>query len=372
MTFLGLMVHNVFTRVVRSALTALAVAIGVMTVVTLGLVTTSLRDSAAAVLEVGKADFTVAQKGVSDVLNSVIDDQQVARIASYPGVASAVGVFIQTTKLDTDNPLFLEIGIPPSDLEPFGVSVVSGRPFTATATNEIMLGWRIADDLNKHVGDPFVLDGRTYTVVGIFNTGQVFGDEGSMLPLVTLQGLAREPGTTTLVFVRTKPGTPIAPLRATIARDNPALTTVVLETDFGAVDRNLDFLTAAAKAATILAWVVGVIIVANTMLLSFVERTREFGLLRSVGWARWRVITLVIGEALMISVGGAALGVGLSFAVVTILEQLPAVVGLLHPTYTAPVFVRAFYTAVGIGAIGALYPALRAGVLQPLAALREE
>ena len=40
MTFLGLMVHNVSTRVVRGALTAFAVAIGVMTVVTLGLVTT--------------------------------------------------------------------------------------------------------------------------------------------------------------------------------------------------------------------------------------------------------------------------------------------------------------------------------------------
>jgi hypothetical protein len=44
-------------------LTAFAVAI--LTVVTLGMVTTSLRDSAAAVLQVGKADFTVAQKGVA-------------------------------------------------------------------------------------------------------------------------------------------------------------------------------------------------------------------------------------------------------------------------------------------------------------------
>jgi putative ABC transport system permease protein len=95
-------------------------------------------------------------------------------------------------------------------------------------------------------------------------------------------------------------------------------------------------------------------------------------LLRAVGWARWRVIALVIGEALLISVAGAALGVGLSFALITSIEQLPAIVGLLHPTYTSTVFVRAFYTAVGIGALGALYPALRAGVLQPLAALREE
>jgi putative ABC transport system permease protein len=371
-TFLGLMVHNVSTRLVRSMLTAFAVAIGVMTVVTLGLVTSSLRDSAAAVLQVGKADFTVAQKGVTDVLNSTIDDKQVKRVASYPGVTSAVGVFIRTTKLDKANPLFLEIGIPPRDLTPFGVSVVSGRPFTATAPNEVMLGWRIADDLGKHVGDPFVLDGHRYTVVGIFRTGQVFGDGGAMLPLVTLQGLAREPGTSTLVFVRTRPGTLLDPLRAEIAHDNPSLATITLATGFGQVDRNLDFLTAAAKGATILAWVVGVIIVANTMLLSFVQRTREFGLLRAVGWARWRVIALVIGEALRISVVGAALGIGLSFAVVSILEQLPALVGLLHPTYTSTVFVRAFYTAVGIGLLGALYPGIRAGVLQPLAALREE
>ena len=372
MTFLGLMAHNVTTRIVRSALTAFAVAIAVMTVVTLGLVTHSLRDTAAAVLQTGKADFTIAQKGVSDVLNSTIDEKQLQRIKANPGVASAVGVLIQTTKLDRNHPLFLQIGIPPRDLTPFGVSVVSGKPFTATATNQIMLGWRIADDLHKHVGDQFVLDSKRYTVVGIFRTGQVFGDEAAMLPLITLQALARLPDTTTLVFVRVKPGTPIQPLRARIANDNPSLATIRFATEFGQVDRNLDFLNAAAKGATVLAWFVGVIIVANTMLLSFVQRTREFGLLRAVGWARWRVIVLVIGEALVISIAGAALGIGLSFAAVTILQQLSALAGLLHPTYTAAVFLRAFYTAIGIGVLGALYPGLRAGVLQPLAALRQE
>ena len=272
------------------------------------------------------------------MLNSTIDDKQLQRIKAYPGVASAVGVLIQTTKLDRDHPLFLQIGIPPRDLTPFGVSVVSGKPFTATATDQIMLGWRIADDLHKHVGDSFVLDSKRYTVVGIFRTGQVFGDEAAMLPLITLQALAREPDTTTLVFVRVKPGTPIQPLRARIAHDNPSLATIRFATEFGQVDRNLDFLTAAAKGATVLAWFVGVIIVANTMLLSFVQRTREFGLLRAIGWARWRVIVLVIGEALVISIAGAALGIGLSFAAVAVLQQLSALAGLLHPTYTAQVF----------------------------------
>lgn len=57
------MAHNVWSKKLRSILTAVAVAVGVMTVVALGIVTTSIKTTAAAVLKTGDADFTVAQKG---------------------------------------------------------------------------------------------------------------------------------------------------------------------------------------------------------------------------------------------------------------------------------------------------------------------
>ena len=91
MTFLGLMLHNLWSRKVRTTLTAVAVAVGVTTVLTLGIVTSSIRTTAAAVLHTGDADFTVAQKGVSDVLSSVLDSKQVAGLAKYKGVASVTG-----------------------------------------------------------------------------------------------------------------------------------------------------------------------------------------------------------------------------------------------------------------------------------------
>jgi putative ABC transport system permease protein len=68
MWFPWLILHNVSVKKVRSALTAFAVAVRVMTVVTLGVVTESVRTTAAGVLQVGAADFTVAQKNVSDTL----------------------------------------------------------------------------------------------------------------------------------------------------------------------------------------------------------------------------------------------------------------------------------------------------------------
>jgi putative ABC transport system permease protein len=375
-TFVGLMLHNLWSRKVRTALTAIAVAVGVTTVLTLGIVTHSIRTTAAAVLHTGDADFTVAQKGVSDVLNSVLDAKQVAKLGRYDGVASVTGALIATTKLNASTPLFLEIGLRPQQLGEFGVRVVRGRAFAPNAEGEIMLGWRAADSLGKTVGDSIDVDGNHYRIVGLYSVNQAFADSGSMLPLTTLQAHERKPGIVTLAFVRLDPAsrTPARreAIRSRIQHDNPTLTTVRLATEFGRVDRNLQLITALDRAATILAVVIGAIIVMYPMLLSFFERTREFGVLRAVGWARLRVVGLVVGEALLISLFGAAVGVALAYGTTRVLIRVPSLTGLLHPEYQAGMFFEALWVAAGIGFLGALYPGIRAALLRPLEALRRE
>jgi putative ABC transport system permease protein len=142
--------------------------------------------------------------------------------------------------------------------------------------------------------------------------------------------------------------------------------------EFGRADRNLQLISAADKAATIVVLSVGALIVTNSMMLSFLERTREFGVLRAIGWSRRRVMVLVVGEAMFISLIGAALGVGISFGATSVLERLSSLRGILDPSYTPGVFLRALYTAAGIGFFGALYPAMRAALVAPLEALRHE
>ena len=293
MSFPWLIFHNVSVKKVRSALTAFAVAVGVMTVVALGVVTESVRTTAAGVLQVGAADFTVAQKNVSDILQSSLTDAQLGRVAAVRGVRSAVGVLLDTEKLDNDHPLLVEIGIRPEDLTPFGVRVVAGRPFTGTAANEVLLGSRLAADLNARIGQTIDIAGGPKKVVGIYSTGNVFGDSATMFPLVPFQAFERQPGGLSLLFVKVDPNAKadVAAVEQRVADSSPVLAPIRNLVEFGRADRDYQLITAADRAATIVAIAIGAIIVMNTMLLSLVERYREFGILprdRMVAPARHR------------------------------------------------------------------------------------
>ncbi len=372
MSFLELIWNNIVERKTRSILTGVAVAIAITTVVVLGVLTHSLRRTAISVLRTGTADFTVAQEGVSDVLYSSVDETQVTQIRSYPEVESAVGVLVAAVELDSDHPFFLELGMPPDDLAPFGVRIVEGRVYGPEAQGEVLLGHRAARDLHKSVGDMIDIDGLNFRVVGIFSTGQVFGDSASMLPLPALQARERKPGTVTLAFVLAKKGADIDSLRKKIEHDLPELATVRTESEFGRIDRNLSLISAANVGVSILALVLGAIGVMNTMVMSVFERTREFGVLRAVGWTRLRVLLLVLAEAFVIALGGAVAGVAAGFAAIAAVQRLPELVGVFQPDYPADIFGRALGIAVGVAFLGAIYPAVRAALLVPLEALRHE
>jgi hypothetical protein len=106
--------------------------------------------------------------------------------------------------------------------------------------------------------------------------------------------------------------------------------------------------------------------------VSFLERRREFGIYRSIGWNRWRVIRLVIFESLLVSLVGAAVGLLLGWVAINALQHLHQLRGVFVPTYRIGVFVRSLLFAVVVAFLGALYPALRAAFVAPLKAMRNE
>ena len=377
MTFVGLILHNVLRRRVRAVVTALAVAIGVTAVLALGVLTSSLRHTAVAILRTGNADFSVSQRGASDILYSALSQQDVNTLRATNGVESATGVFVATAKLSAKHPFFIEIGIAPNDQPEFGVTVLTGRSYRATASSakgvgEMMLGWRAAKDFGVHVGDTFAVEERRFRVVGLFSTKNVFGDAAGMFPLADLQAWHRQPGVYTLAFVRVRPNASIAAVRHRVETANPRLATARSETDYGRVDRNLVLITAANVGGSILALFIGATGVMNTSLLSFYERIREFGLLRATGWNRRRLFGLVLGEALIVSFVGAALGVVTGFIAVIALTRVPQLLGVFHPSYHSGIFARALAFAFAMAVLGALYPAIQAARLAPLVALQHE
>lgn len=372
MTYFGLIARNVWARPVRSIGLALAVALAVMTVVSLAVTSSGLEESAAAIITIGKANITVVQKGASDILNSTIDEGELAKVRHTPGVAGAIGVLVEIEKINAANPAFIEIGLNPGDMAAFGVTVVAGRPYRPAAEHEVMLGWRAASNLGLHVGSTLRANGTWNTVTGLYSTGNAFGDAGAMFPLPTLQGYNRLSGIVTMVFARCSPGQRTSAVGRRIEYRLPELTTISTAMQFGRADRTLVYLRAAVDGSTILAVLIGAVIVGNTMLLSLSERTREFGLLRAVGWSRRRTVSLLASESALLALVGAGVGVALSFVVTSILTHVSALEGLLKPDFTVWDFVRALATAMSMTIIGAVYPITRAALLSPLKAIQYE
>jgi putative ABC transport system permease protein len=187
-----------------------------------------------------------------------------------------------------------------------------------------------------------------------------------------MQGFERQPSGLSLAFVQREPGVTKHELARRVAEDNPNLAVIESAEEFGRADRNYEFIRTADRAATIVAVFVGALIVANAMMLALVERTREFGVLRSIGWSRWQLIALIVGEAFIVSLAGAAIGVGLAVAATEVLSHVSALHGVLQPEYQSGIFFRALITAAVVGFLGSMYPAVRVAFLSPMEALRRE
>lgn len=372
MSFLGLIGHNVAAHKLRAALTAVAVAIGVMAVVALGVLTQSLKETATGILKVGNADFSVAQKHVDNILNSTIGVDDIARMNNVPGVKQAIGALIEVEKYDSGHPAVIQVGLDPKAQGPFGVVLLEGRSYRATSTDEVMLGYVLAKSLGKGVGDKLTIADHTYRVVGLYRTNVTFGNSTMMFPLPVLQGVYGVTGQVSLGFVKVEDGASVASVRKAIDTTFPQLATIQGEEDYGRVDNTLTLISAANTGGTILGAVIAITGVLNTSLLSFFERLREFGVLRSVGWSRLRVIALVIGEAIIVSLIGAGVGVLLGWVAINILQNLSTLRGVFAPVYDASIFGRSLYFAFGVAFLGALYPAVRAAFMSPLEALRRE
>jgi putative ABC transport system permease protein len=118
--------------------------------------------------------------------------------------------------------------------------------------------------------------------------------------------------------------------------------------------------------------IVGGLGVLNTMLMSILERTREIGVLRALGWRRRDILTLILREALLLGSLGGLVSLIIGIVLAYLLSMAPLVGWVLQPQWSLGVFTRALTIALLLGIIGGLIPAYRATRLQPVEALRYE
>ncbi len=371
MSFASLVFRNLFRQRMRTTLTVVGISLGITIVVALGAITGGLKETAGAMIREGGADFIVAREGSADLTFSIVSEEDWRRVSALAGVERATGVVMHVTRHGS-NPFFPLLGIRPAQLAEAPPELVAGRLLAPGADDEVMLGVRAAPDAEAEIGSHVTIDGRSFRVVGVYRSDNIFYDSGAYASLEKVQEVAGKPDAVTVVYVTARPGTDAQALAPEIEDTFPDLTTVSDVGEYGKVDQGTEMMDALNLAVSVLAVVLGAIAVMNTMIMAVFERTREFGILRAVGWRGSRIMRLVLLEALLLCLVAAVLGTLLGVLATRGVLMIETVQAFLEPRYSLDVFVRAVLIAAGVALVGALYPAYRAVRLSPMEALRHE
>ena len=138
----------------------------------------------------------------------------------------------------------------------------------------------------------------------------------------------------------------------------------------------LSYLTLGLLVFGLIALLVGAFVIFNTFTITVAQRTREFGMLRTIGASRRQILGAVVFEALLIGLPGSALGLFAGIGLAPLLAGLLGMVGFDLPSTALVIAGRTIVVAIALGTVvtvlSSLAPALRATRVSPMAAMRDD
>ncbi|MFQ6014010.1 MAG: ABC transporter permease [Anaerolineae bacterium] len=359
---------SLLRRKVRSVLTLVGIGIGIAAIIALGAIADGLEAGFTAMLSGSGADLVAIQADAYDMSLAAVDEEVGRQLSSIPGVAAVAGMIEQEVATD-QAPYFVLFGY---DLREFAIEhfkIIEGEPLHGP--RQVILGKVAAENFDKKVGDSIKFYGSAFRIVGIYKTGSPFEEGAGVISLSDAQALFTRPHQVTLYQLKLKPRANIEEVRQRIERRFPDLTASQSD-QFASTQTTIQMVRGFAWAIAFIAILIGGVGMMNTILMSVFERTREIGVLRALGWGKGRVMTLIMGESLTLSLLGGLVGAGLGVGMVKALGSLPATGTLLQGHFSVGLFAQGLTVAVVLGAVGGLYPAWRASQLTPIEALRYE
>jgi ABC-type antimicrobial peptide transport system permease subunit len=364
---------NLFRRKGRTFLTLAGIAIGVAAIIALGAMAAGMRAGYTSMARGSEADLVLSQAGTMDVTLGGVEETVAEQIQGWPEVAAVDGVLMGNVQAE-DSAYFFVFGYDPQGFAIARFRVIEGQALAMARRlrgKPLLLGKNAAESMGKVVGDTLRITGGTFRIVGIYETGDGLEDGGAVISLRDAQSLLLQPRRVSMYYIRLRSPDDEARLHMRVER---AFSDLTLSTTSEFADRQqmIEYLEAFAWGISGLAILIGGVGMTNTLFMSVLERTREIGLLRAVGWRRRQVLVLILGESLVLSLLGGLLGSGLGVAVVSLLRGSLGYMGAVGSQFSPALFARALVTVLVLGVVGGAYPAWWASRLLPLEALSYE
>lgn len=377
MSFLSLILKNPFRNKSRALLAIVGIGIGIATIVALGAVTDGLISSAEDTLHSGGTDITImgerSSSATANMLGSnPLEDKWIEKISNITGVEKAIGMY-STNIPDSKNEYINVVGINPNDIKYAELTITDGKVFSDNPNDkEIIIGKLAKDQYKYKVGDKITFDDVEYNIVGVYESGKPTQDNGVFMHLNNTQKIADQEGNLSAIFVKVAKDVEVDTVTKNINStygDN--ITMVTSLSDMGMISDVIDLLHGASFGISLLAIIIGAVGIINTMLTSVMERTREIGVLKAVGWSNRRILLMIMGESIVITLVSAVVG-SICGVIIVELGSIYGLIGGVQPIFNITTFLSAFVVAFIVGIIGGVYPASRAIKLPPTEALRYE
>ncbi len=382
MSFLSLVVKNPFRNRTRAALAIVGIAVGIATIVALGMITVGLQTATTSTLHLGAAEITVAPTGANAIASTggTLNESLATSLQNISGVQTTTGIlrgYANVTRLKGNNLTTANVlinGVDPSQTGLEGIDIVNGTSFTNGGANQVLVGKTLAPLLNLTVGSTVNLFGSNFTVVGLYDTGDLITDAEAFIPLTTMQNLTNSNGKISIIAVKVTDNANVTTVSQSIENAYPnQLITSTAADQADLISSSLGTVNTATEAISLLAIFIGGIGIINVMIMSVFERTREFGVLKAVGWTNRRILIMILGESIILTLTAAIVGIVLGYIGAQGLITVFATTGaIIKPSLTTAVVLRAIAVAFTVGIIGGIYPAYRATKIPPTEALRYE
>jgi putative ABC transport system permease protein len=313
------------------------------------------------------ADVWVARDGTTDFLNaaSVLPVDMEADLEAVPGVAAVDSLIVR--------PMNVDVGGTEQSMHLVGYEVDGGAGGPPDVTKgqeqpgpgEVIIDEAFGDKAGVGIGDTLETSGRQLEIVGISSGGNLIFSQTSFVSLETARETLSMDGLSTFFLVHTDEDADAGQVSADVMAATPIVGAFPSDQFAKATrDRIMKNLIPILFVILILAFIVGVAITGLTIYNATVEKQREYGILKAIGFTNGYLFRLVLEQSLATGILGFIIGgVATVVAAQFIVDLVPQFVTLVRWQDFIFVFVATIVMAI----IAAMLPVRRLATVDPVA-----
>lgn len=347
-------------------------------------------------LQIQHPDF---RKQFDPALSLGDSDALLAQLRQRPEVAAAAprtqAQVLVSSPTTTRNVMLL--GIEPlaeRDVTFIDRAIVEGRALGPADDRDIVIGRKLAERLNVRLGEKIVVmaqaaDGSlasaAYRIGGIFATeSEAFDNAIGYVTLEAAQRLLVMDNRVSAIAVKLKDRDTVDAFSAGLQQQFPRYRVLAWSEILPEVGQMIGYIRVMARIIVGIVFIVVALGVMNTLLMSVMERTREFGIMLAMGTSPGAITRLVLYESLVLAVIGVLAGLLVGGALVIWLgvtgidltqytrglATIPGMTSVIYPRLGVGAVVSPVLALLGVSLVAAVYPAWRAARLDPVLAIR--